>query len=116
MTLQAKGYRQTPEQTRNGMTLAATIAASKAGTGSIEKKENLLWAEGHQIGEVSVKELTALAQHLDSTFGSGQLLETGIFETEKFDVVAIPTIIVEKPLTLVGMGDTISSLSLVGAR
>jgi len=116
ITLQKKGYRHTPQQTRNGMALAATIAAAKAGTGSIEKKENLLWAAGHRIGEVPVKEIGALAGCLDSCFGQGNLLETGIFETEKFDVVALPTIIVEKPLTLVGMGDTISSLSLVGAR
>ncbi len=46
LTLQKKGHRHTPAQTRNGMALAATIAAAKAGTGSIEVEENLLWAEG----------------------------------------------------------------------
>ena len=36
---------------------------------------------------------------------------TGIHEEQNFFVVATPSIIVDKPITLVGMGDTISSLS-----
>jgi len=42
--------------------------------------------------------------------------EEGISQYAGFDIVAVPTILVEKPITLVGMGDTISSISLVGAR
>ncbi|MBD3219734.1 hypothetical protein GF314_00705 [bacterium] len=116
LTLQKKGHRHDPVQTRNGMTLAATIAASKAGTGSIDTTENLLWAHGHPIGEAAGRELTALAEHLARSDGESRLAETGIHEGERFDVVAVPTIIVDDPVTLVGMGDTISSLSLVGAR
>jgi len=115
ITLQKKGFRHTPRQTRDGMALAATIAAAKACTGSIENQEDLLAAAGQRIGEVSARELCALASHLEARFGPGDLRETGILETEEFDVVALPTIIVKNPLTLVGMGDTISSLSLVGA-
>ena len=44
------------------------------------------------------------------------LAETGLASTKHFHVIAVPTILIEKPVTLVGMGDTISSLSLVGAR
>ena len=40
----------------------------------------------------------------------------GIYEGNEFDVIAIPTIIVPKPKTLVGMGDTISSISLIAAK
>jgi ADP-dependent phosphofructokinase/glucokinase len=116
VTLQAKGYRHTPAETRNGMAMAATVAAAKAGTGSIEKEENLLWAHGKPIGEVAERELLALAGHLAERDGATTLVETGIHEGEAFDVVAVPTIIVDQPVTLVGMGDTISSLSLVGAR
>jgi ADP-dependent phosphofructokinase/glucokinase len=116
LTIQQKGFRHTPLQTRRGMALGATIAAAKACTGSIEKKENLLAAAGQPIGEVSVKELEALAGYLEAEFGPGDLRETGILETEEFDVIALPTIIIKNPVTLVGMGDTISSLSLVGAR
>ena len=48
--------------------------------------------------------------------GNEKLVETGIGSYDGFDVIALPTIIIEKPLTLVGMGDTISSLSLLAAR
>lgn len=116
ITLQKKDHRHTPEQTRNGMALGATIAASKACTGSIEKCENLLEAAGRPVGEVSIRELETLARFLESRHGPGDLRETGICQTDTYDVVALPTIIIENPVTLVGMGDTISSLSLVGAR
>lgn len=116
ITLQAKGHRHTPPQTRNGMTLAATIAAAKAGTGSIENEANLLWAQDKPIGAIAVQEIQTLADHLARLDGLSRLAEEGIHEGEGFDVVAVPTIIVEDPVTLVGMGDTISSLSLVGAR
>ncbi len=116
LTLQRKGYPQTPIQTRNGMTLAATIAASKAGTGSIEQEENLLWARGKAVGAVSEREIAALSEHLARKYGESRLADLGLHETDQFDIIAVPTIIVEKPVTLVGMGDTISSLSLVGAR
>jgi len=116
LTLQARGWRHTPEQTRRGMALAATIAASKAGTGSIEAEDDLLWAHGQPIGAVPERELTALAAHLAGQDGATELLTTGIHAGPDFDVIAVPTIIIENPRTLVGMGDTISSLSLVGAR
>jgi ADP-dependent phosphofructokinase/glucokinase len=116
VTLQAHDWRHTPEQTRNGMTLAATVAASKAGTGSIDTQENLLWAHGQPVGEVAGQQLAALADHLAARDGASELLATGIHRGAEHDVIAVPTIIVENPRTLVGMGDTISSLSLVGAR
>ena len=112
MTLQDKNYKVSPEANLRGMMLAATVAAGKAGTGSINKKENLLWAQGKEVSDVGLNELRDLAQHIHDE----KLLETGIAEVEGFDLIALPTILIEKPVTLVGMGDTISSLSLVGAR
>ena len=112
MTLQDKGFRITPEANLRGMMLAATIAASKAGTGNIHNKENLLWAHGQKVSDVGLEELADLAEWVKSP----ALLETGMAEVEGYDLIALPTILVEKPLTLVGMGDTISSLSLIGAR
>jgi ADP-dependent phosphofructokinase/glucokinase len=43
-------------------------------------------------------------------------LEEGIFVNNELEIIAVPTIIIDKPITLVGMGDTISSISLVAAR
>jgi ADP-dependent phosphofructokinase/glucokinase len=107
---------QGDEAMRDGMALAATIAAAKAGTGSIEKEENLLWAQGREVAEPSLRELSALATHLKEAYGVAAFEESGIAATPAFRVIAVPTILIDKPVTLVGMGDTISSLSLVGAR
>ena len=45
-----------------------------------------------------------------------KLEEDGIIDFRGYDLIAIPTILVPKPVTLVGMGDTISSISLVSSR
>ena len=46
LTLVKKDVGISLENIRNGMILAAVIAAGKAGTGTIEKEENLMWAQG----------------------------------------------------------------------
>ena len=93
------------------MMLAATIAASKAGLGNIESKENLLWAHGKPIGSKAIENLQTLATYLNHP----SFAADGITAYGGFDLIAVPTILIDKPLTLVGMGDTISSVSLLGA-
>ncbi len=112
ITIQDKGFKISPEANLRGMMLAATVAAGKAGTGNINDAKNLLWAQGQKVSDVGLNELKDLAEHLHKP----ELLSNGIAEVDGHDVIAIPTILVEKPVTLVGMGDTISSISLVGAR
>ncbi|WP_461633240.1 hypothetical protein [Labilibaculum euxinus] len=68
------------------------------------------------MSEVGLNELSKLSATVTNLFGDNQLLETGIFTNEKLEIIAVPTILIDKPVTLVGMGDTISSVSLVGAR
>jgi ADP-dependent phosphofructokinase/glucokinase len=116
VTLQKGGFKVSTEQNRNGMQLAATVAAAKAGTGAINEKDVLLWAKDHEVSDVGLKELDLLSSVVQETFGSHQLMETGIYTNEELEIIAVPTILIEKPVTLVGMGDTISSVSLVGAR
>lgn len=111
LTLQDKDFRITPSQNKQGMMLAATIAATKAGTGNIDNDKVLLWAHGREVADVGLAELKKLSVYLECP----ELYENGICNVEKYEVIAVPTILVEKPLTLVGMGDTISSISLVGA-
>ena len=53
---------------------------------------------------------------MSSYLKAPQLLSEGIIETEDARLIAVPTLIVAQPRTLVGMGDTISSVSLIGAR
>ena len=109
MTLQDTGFKITPEQNLNGMMTAATIAAAKAGTGTIE---DLLWARGREVSDVGLIEADSLAW----ATGQNDLAQTGIGRYRRWDLIVVPTILIEKPVTLVGMGDTISSLSLVAAR
>jgi len=116
LTLLAKNYWNTLEKVREGMLLAATIAASKAGTGTIDKKENLMWGMQVPVGDVGLKHLGQLHDYLNEVEGQNTIKEHGLFIGKKYDVVAIPSKIVDKPITLVGMGDTISSLSLIGSH
>ena len=74
--------------------------------------------------EVTLKENKALttkgendlSEMIKKDFGSNNLMEEGIFINDEFEIIAVPTIIIDNPVTLVGMGDTISSVSLVAAR
>lgn len=94
------------------MILAATIAAAKALTGNVDDEKNLMAAKGEKVGEIGAKELCELSKHI----GNGnKLIEEGICQVGDLIIVATPSIIIPKPKTLVGMGDTISSLSIVGA-
>ncbi len=116
LTLSRNDWEQSSESMRDGMVFAATLAAAKAGTGSLENEENLLWAQGREVSDQSLKELNVLSAYLLKTYGIEGFENSGIAKTAGFQIVAVPTILIEKPVTLVGMGDTISSLSLVGAR
>ena len=112
VVVQDKRFKVTPEANLRGMVLAATAAASKAGIGMIAKNKDILWAAGREVSDVGLAELKDLAAFI----GDVGLLESGIGEYKGFDVIAVPTILIDKPVTLVGLGDTISSLSIVAAR
>jgi len=101
---------------RNGMALAATLAATKAATGSLEDPRMLLHGHGQQIWGPAVEEMMALSIHLSKLGVNEEAFQCeGMAILPECAIVAIPTILVEKPVSLVGMGDTISSLSLVGS-
>ncbi|MGD9639431.1 MAG: ADP-dependent glucokinase/phosphofructokinase [Alphaproteobacteria bacterium] len=116
VTIQQKGFKITPEANLRGMMLASVVAASKAGTGSIDVYDNLLWSKNIPVHERSLKQIQELSDLISNHFGENSLASTGIYADEDIEIIAVPTILVDKPLTLVGMGDTISSVSLVGAR
>lgn len=116
ITLQKKGFKISPLKNRKGMQLAANIAASKAGTGALDTHEILLWSKENKVAEVGLNELRGLAETVKELLGENNLMEEGIFANNELEVIAVPTIIIDKPITLVGMGDTISSISLIGAQ
>ncbi len=116
VTLQKKGYQLSPIQNRKGMQLAANVAASKAGTGDINSFDILLWSKDKEVSDIGLNELKSLSETVSQKFGTNNLIEDGIFTDDSVEIIAVPTIIIDKPITLVGMGDTISSISLVGAQ
>lgn len=113
ITLQNKDFSVSAPQNLRGMLLASAVAASKANLGKLEKKKDLLAAlQSTDTTALYVDELQNLSTYLQAP----QLLSEGIIETEDACLIAVPTLIATQPRTLVGMGDTISSVSLIGAR
>lgn len=111
VTIQNKNYPLSPTKNRNGMILAATAAASKASHGQLSQPDDILKSYGMSVSDIGIKELQNLSSHLKKE----ELLSKGICEYKGFNIIAVPTILIDQPRTLVGMGDTISSFSLIGA-
>ena len=109
LTIQNKDFRYSAEQNLKGMVTASVVSSSKAYNGEITEYEHLTKALGMSASDIGLNELKALADKLSKP----ELLEKGICEVDGYTVSAIPTILVDKPKTLVGMGDTISSVSLL---
>jgi ADP-dependent phosphofructokinase/glucokinase len=114
ITVLDKTSHANPLPTRQGMLLAADVAATKAGVG-LEPGVDLLWGHAQEIQQHSFDELQRLHEFLETLPGKNQILEQGIFEHQQWFLVAVPSKIILKPKSLVGMGDTISSLSLIGS-
>ena len=111
ITIQDKKYPTTPNKIRNGMILASTAAASKASIGYLKQKSDITKSQKLPVSDISFNELKKLSAYLKTE----KLLETGICSYKNFDIITIPTKIINKPKTLVGIGDTISSFSIIGA-
>lgn len=112
MTIQDKSFPFSAEKNLKGMMTAAVVSSSKALNGALEKYEDISLTKDCPIAEVGLKELAALAKKLKEP----DLTKTGIAEYKGYIISAVPTILIDKPKTLVGMGDTISSVSLLAGR
>ena len=110
MTLQDKDFVLSLEDNFNGMLCAAVVAAAKAKTGKTD--DGSIKKVVYDVSDVGLIELDSLSIAL----GQPDLALKGIGHYRLWNLVAIPTILIENPLTLVGMGDTISALSLVCAK
>ncbi len=109
LTIQDKRFKYDAMQNLKGMMTASVVSSSKAYNGEITKPEHLLLAKDMSPSDIGLGELKELSKKLQKP----ELLTTGIAEYEDLIISAIPTILVDKPKTLVGMGDTISSVSLL---
>lgn len=112
MTMQNKNISISPQKAKDGMLLAARIGSSRAVLGDLKEKKDLLSSQNFEISEIGYSELKNLSEYLQSE----NLLTDGIFCGGDFDLIAVPTMLEKKPKSLVGMGDTISSISLLGTH
>lgn len=109
MTLQDSDFVHSAEQNLKGMMTAAVVSSSKAYNGVLAQYGDVVKTLGMSVSAQSLDELNNLSQALHNP----ELLNNGICKVDNFILSAIPTILVDKPKTLVGMGDTISSVSLL---
>ena len=112
MTIQDKNFPYSAEQNLKGMMTASVVSSSKAFHGALEKYDDISLTKDYPPSDTGLKELTALAKMLKKP----ELAEIGVAEYKGYIISAIPTILIDKPKTLVGMGDTISSVSLLAGR
>lgn len=112
LTIQDKDFVYSPEQNLKGMMTASVVSSSKAFLGELASIKDVTKVLGTSVSEQGICELTNLSKMINKP----ELLKKGYCEYDGFYVSAIPTILVKKPKTLVGMGDTISSVSLLSGR
>ncbi len=112
LTLQDARFPFSGVENLRGMLTAAVVSSSKAYNGALEKYQDITLTLDVPPSDIGLGELTSLAQKLNKP----ELAENGICEFNGMFVSAVPTILVDKPKTLVGMGDTISSISLIAGR
>lgn len=112
LTIQDERFPFSATENLHGMLTAAVVSSSKAYNGALEKYQDITATLDSSPSDIGLKELTNLAQKLNCP----ELVDTGTCVFNGLYVSAVPTILVDKPKTLVGMGDTISSISLVAGR
>ncbi len=112
LTIQDDRFPFSPYQNVLGMISAALVASAKALHGALNSSLDVVKTTDYSVSNTGLKELYLLANKLNKP----ELLENGFCEIDGNFVSAIPTILIEKPKTLVGMGDTISSVSLLAGR
>ena len=112
ITIQDERYPFDEKQNLKGMMTAAVVSSSKALIGTLDKYEKITKTISYSVSERGVEELKKLSEKLEKS----ELLQEGCCTLKNYKISAVPTILIDKPKTLVGMGDTISSVSLVAGQ
>lgn len=94
------------EHVRDALLFAALAAAAKAMKGNITSLEEIREATSVPVNEKA----TQVEEKLRAEYG----IKEGIGEVEGYQIAFIPTKIVAKPKSTVGIGDTISSSAFIG--
>ena len=100
-------------QRKNSLLFASLFAAAKAEKGDSFSLYDLPKDSVH-LSEFGRKEIQLLNSYLKEKYcEESTLYATGIFKSSNFNLIAIPTILVESPKMLVGLGDTISLIAVL---
>ncbi|WP_297503322.1 ADP-dependent glucokinase/phosphofructokinase, partial [Thermococcus sp.] len=94
------------EFVRNALLFAALAAAAKAKLGEINSIDDVVKAMDVPVNE----KIKPIEEVLSKVYG----MEDGITELNGYQLTFVPTKIVEKPRSTVGIGDTISSSAFMG--
>ena len=94
------------EFVRDALLFAALAAAAKAKLGDVHSMDDIVKAMKVPVNEKAKPVEEALAKE----YG----MEKGLAEVDDYQLAFVPTKIVEKPKSTVGIGDTISSSAFVG--
>ncbi|AEC52120.1 ADP-dependent glucokinase [Pyrococcus sp. NA2] len=93
------------EHVRDALLFSALAAATKAMLGNIEKLEDLKRGLEVPIGRQGLEVYEIVKREFN--------VENGLGEVDGYQIAFVPTRIVEKPKSTVGIGDTISSSAFV---
>jgi ADP-dependent phosphofructokinase/glucokinase len=100
-------------QRKISLLLASLFAAVRAEKGDLFSLDDLS-NEVIEPSELGRQEIQILGNYFEKVFSKENTLSTtGMLKTSDFALITIPTIIVESPKILVGLGDTISLISVL---
>ena len=98
---------------KNSLIVSSLFAAAKAKSGNLGHRVDTKLID-YSISKKGLEELQNLEIHLkDEWNGDNSLINNGYIQTHSFPIFGIPTIVVPFPEHLVGLGDTISLMSIL---
>ncbi len=98
---------------RNSLIISSLFAAVKAKHGNIDRQTDAKLID-HNISKKGLGELQKLENYLRSEWsGDANLTNNGYMQTKSFTMFGIPTVVIPFPTHLVGLGDTISLISIL---
>ncbi len=98
----------TPSRTRQGLVLAATLAAARTKMGRISGPQDIFTGLEVPLSQEGLERLAELADLCGES-----LAKEGTTTYEGFDLAYLPTKVVERPVLTVGLGDLISSTGFI---
>ncbi len=98
---------------KNSLLISSLFAAIKAKNGNIDRRADTKLID-YNISKKGLEELQNLEIHLKNEWtGDNGLINNGYIQTKSFTIFGIPTIVIPSPEHLVGLGDTISLMSIL---